>query len=486
MHQTPQEELRKSYLFQDGEPLLDNQSIIRMKRKLAKEFRDQLTIGAPNNADETALRKLADQIKTKKVVVKLFLSYPLHAKLYLLFRNDKLNPIISFLGSSNLTLAGLSKQGELNVDVLDLPADEVLAKWFEDRWNDRGCVDISEELVKIIEESWAREALIPPYQIYIKMAYHLSQEAREGLTEFKIPKVFGNRLLPFQSAAVKIAAHHLNKRDGVLIGDVVGLGKTLMACAVARIFEEDQSFDTLIICPRNLVNMWQVYKSTYEMRADVLSSSQVINKLPDMKRYKMVIIDESHNLRNREGRRYRVIREYIEKNDSKVILLSATPYNKTYLDLSNQLRLFLPEDKLLPIRPERLIDMIGETGLIAKYQCSPRSLAAFEKSPYPDDWREIMRLYMVRRTRSFIMDNYAETDEENNRKYLTLEDGTRSYFPTRIPKTIKFKIDDQDTYAKLYADEVVDAVNALDLPRYGLGIMLTSAFPLPTTTMHNC
>ena len=393
----------------------------------------------------------------------------MHAKLYLLFRNDKINPIISFLGSSNLTLAGLSKQGELNVDILDLPADEFLAKWFEDRWNDRGCVDISDELVKIIEESWAREELIPPYQIYIKMAYHLSQEARDGLTEFKIPRVFGNRLLPFQAAAVKIAAHHLNKRDGVLIGDVVGLGKTIMACAVARIFEEDQSFDTLIICPRNLVNMWKSYKSTYELRADVLSISQVINKLPNLKRYKMVVIDESHNLRNREGRRYKIIREYIEQNDSKVILLSATPYNKTYLDLSNQLRLFLPEDKLLPIRPEKLINELSETGLIAKYQCSPRSLAAFEKSIHPDDWREMMRLYMVRRTRSFIMANYAETDETNHRKYLLLEDNTRSYFPTRIPRTIKFKIDEQDPYARLYAEEVVDAVNTLNLPRYGLG-----------------
>ena len=213
-----------------------------------------------------------------------------------------------------------------------------LSRWFDDRWNDRYCVDITDELVEIIEESWAREALISPYHVYLKMAYHLSHEARAGLAEFKIPMVFGGRLFDFQAAAVKIAAHHLNKRNGVLIGDVVGLGKTLMATAVARIFEDDYGLETLIICPKNLVSMWEGYAHEYRLRARVLSLSRVLSELPDLRRYRLVIIDESHNLRNREGRRYRAIREYVRANDSKCILLSATPYNKTYLDLSSQLR----------------------------------------------------------------------------------------------------------------------------------------------------
>ena len=83
-----------------------------------------------------------------------------------------------------------------------------------------------------------------------------------------------------------------------------------------------------------------------------------------------MLIDESHNLRNREGKRYRAIQEYIEENESKCILLSATPYNKTYLDLSNQLRLFVPEDKDLGIRPERLLRELGETEFIRRHQCA--------------------------------------------------------------------------------------------------------------------
>ena len=254
------EELRIAKNFLAHEEQLDNQTALQLKRKLAEEFREQLTIGAPTNEDEAGLRRLARQIKARKVVVKLFLRHPLHAKLYLLFRPDPVNPTVGYLGSSNLTQSGLSLQGELNVDVLDHDACQKLAKWFEGRWNDRWCVDISKELVDIIEESWAREELIPPYHIYIKIAYHLSQEARAGLTEFRIPADFGNKLLDFQTAAVKIAAHHLNRRNGVLIGDVVGLGKTLMATALARIFEDDHGLETLIICPKNLVPMWEDYR----------------------------------------------------------------------------------------------------------------------------------------------------------------------------------------------------------------------------------
>ena len=228
----PQEELLSALSLIKHDTEMDNQTALRLKKKLAEEFREQLTYGIPTNEDEAGLRRLAAQIKAKKVIVKLFLRHPLHAKLYLLFRPDPINPTIGYLGSSNLTLAGLSHQGELNIDVLDHDACKKLAKWFEDRWNDNWCIDISDELVKIIEESWARENPIPPYHIYIKMAYHLAQEARAGLSEFRIPHDFGNKLLEFQTAAVKIAAHHLNKRGGVFIGDVVGLGKTLMATAL--------------------------------------------------------------------------------------------------------------------------------------------------------------------------------------------------------------------------------------------------------------
>jgi hypothetical protein len=108
MQRPPQDELRTLYRLSGDQEEIDNQTAIRLKRKLAEEFKTQLTIGIPTNADEQALHCLAAQLRAGKVVVKLFLRHPLHAKLYLLHRNDPFAPILGYLGSSNLTLAGLS------------------------------------------------------------------------------------------------------------------------------------------------------------------------------------------------------------------------------------------------------------------------------------------------------------------------------------------------------------------------------------------
>ena len=199
MQRRPQDELRTALSLSQDRDALDNQSALRLKKRLAKEFRDQLIRGVPTNADEAGLRRLAAQLKAGKVVVKLFLRDSLHAKLYLLFRTDPINPIIGYLGSSNLTLAGLSHQRELNVDVLDHDAANKLVGWFENRWNDRWCIDITAELVQVIQESWAREELLPPYHVYVKMAYHLAQEARAGLLEFRIPAEFGQPVVRVSS-----------------------------------------------------------------------------------------------------------------------------------------------------------------------------------------------------------------------------------------------------------------------------------------------
>jgi superfamily II DNA or RNA helicase len=472
MQTLPQDELRDAYSLVQRDNNVDLQTALRLKRRAAEEFRQQLVWGFPTDEDEAGLRRLCGQLKTKKVVVKLFLRHPLHAKLYLLHRPDVVSPMIGFLGSSNLTLAGLSKQGELNVDVLDHDACAKLAKWFEERWADKFCLDISDDLAEVIQESWARVVPPSPYQIYVKIAWHLSNEARAGVSEFRIPSDIPDQLLEFQKAAVKIAAHHLNKRGGVILGDVVGLGKTLMASTLARIFEDDHGLETLIVCPKNLIPMWEEHRARFRLRAKVISVTSVQNELPDLRRYRLVLIDESHYLRNREGKRYRALAEYIQSNDSKVIMLSATPYNKSYLDLSNQLRLVVPEDRDIGVRPERLLRELTEVEFRRKHQCSPRTLRAFEFSNYADDWRELMRLYLVRRTRSFIRDNYAKTDPQSGRKYLEFDDGTRSPFPDRIPKTLKFSIDDKrpdDQYARLLADDTVTTLTNLFLPRYGLG-----------------
>jgi Helicase conserved C-terminal domain/PLD-like domain len=484
MHKSPEKGLREKLATAFHDDGIDNARALELKKELAEEFRAQLALGAPSNDDEAGLRRLARQIRGGKVTVKLFLKHQLHAKLYLLHRSDPINPKVGFVGSSNLTFAGLSLQGELNVDVMDHDACDKLALWFNDRWNDRWCIDISEELAAIIEDSWAGEKLVEPYHVYLKIAYHLAQEARHGQSEFRIPRIFGDKLFDFQTSAVKVAAHHLNKRGGVVIGDVVGLGKSIMASALLKIVEEVDG-RSLIICPKNLLDMWHDYVETYELNAKIVSLSRVESELKELKRYRTVLIDESHNLRNREGKRYKAIEDYVRSNESRCVLLSATPYNKSFIDLSSQLRLFIEDDQNIGIRPEAMIRAIGgETEFVRKHQCAVRSLPAFEKSDQTDDWRELMRLYMIRRTRGFILQNYAQTDEVNGRKFITFADGTRSYFPVRQPKSVKFAINDgdpTDPYAKAYSDAVVSAVDGLKLPRYGLANYLAADPAHPPT-----
>ncbi len=471
MHRPPEDELRSLFGRKSDEPVeLDAPSARRLKTEMVSRFHEQLTIGAPNATDERGLRLLAQHLREGRVQIKLFLRYPLHAKLYLAHRNDRVTPIHAFLGSSNLTLAGLKNQGELNTEVVDYQATEALAAWFEARWDDDRCLDVTQDLINVIETSWAREALIPPYHIYLKMIRNIAQEALESTDDeqFQLPKKFKNLLFNYQVSAVQIAAHHLHKRGGVMLGDVVGLGKTLMATAVARIFQEDSGANTLILCPPNLVAMWEWHRQEYDLIATVKSTGTIDEAFLSERRYRLVIIDESHNFRNSEGKRWAVLRDYIQQNESRVILLSATPYNKLFADLGDQLRLFLTDDQDLGIRPEAYLRSLGsEADYTYKHTAPIRSIGAFKHSTYADDWRDLMRLYLVRRTRSFIIDTYAQRDE-SNRPYLQSHNGTRNYFPQRIPKTLTYALNAQDE--RLLSDEIVLYLSDLQLPRYGLGL----------------
>jgi len=453
-----------------GWPQIDGPTAALLKRRITEGFKKQLEFGVPSNEAERALRQLAEQLRSEKVRIKAFLRYPLHAKLYLVERNDHITPLIGFVGSSNLTLAGLLNQGELNVDVVEQDAARKLQQWFDDRWNDSFAFDLTTELADLIENSWACRERIRPYLVYLRIAYHLSEDARLGEAEFKIPSIFRDVLLDFQKAAVLLGARKLYRHGGVLLGDVVGLGKTLMATAIARVMQEDNDDRSLVICPPKLAPMWENCLHKFGIVGKVLSLGRTIDALPNLPRYRLVIIDESHNLRNREGKHYRAIREYIERNESRVLLLTATPYNKHYTDISNQLRLFLDEDQELHIRPERYLQSLApvqQATFLARFHSS---LRAFEQSPFAQDWQDLMRLFLVRRTRQFIIKHYAKFDEQKGRYYVWLN-GAPQYFPLRQPKRVDFALDESDPndqYARLFRNDVVAVIENLELPRYGL------------------
>lgn len=469
MHKSPDKEIRDNLRNKDS--VITNDVANKFTKLLAKEFKEQITYSNPTNEDETSLRHLRSQLSEGRLKVKLHLDFPLHAKIYLCYLNDR-DRIESYLGSSNLTVSGLLQQGELNIDVQENDANDKLVEWFENRWESRWCIDITTALIEVIDNSWASDKLLPPYYIYLKMAYHLSQEARAGLSEYKLTKQFEETLFDYQSSAVRVAAKKLEKRNGVIIGDVVGLGKTMIACAIAKIYEQYDYFSTLVICPPNLEEMWQGYRDRFDLKMETLSHGKVDTELIKKRRFRLVIIDESHNFRNKEGKRYQYLKDYLFENDSKVILLTATPYNMTYIDLANQLKLFLSEDIDLGISPQKYIEEIGGAHHFqAKHNAHIRTINAFEHSKYSEDWQELMKMFLVRRTRSFIKENYANLDEDKQRYYLIMTGGFRVYFPNRKISKVEFKFnteDSNDQYAALYSTRVVTILERLRLPRYGL------------------
>lgn len=480
MADRPDSELRRRLRIARREERIDLSQAAQLKMLALQELRQQLTLGIPTNSAEATLRQLRRQLAAGDVRVKLFLRHRLHAKLYLCHRDDHDNPITAYVGSSNLTLAGLAHQGELNVDVLDHDAGMKLLAWFEDRWNDQFSIDVTDDLIAILDESWAGDRLLDPYLVYLKMAYHLSREAREGLLEYGLPESMASELLDYQAAAVRVAARIVNRRGGVMIGDVVGLGKTIVATAIARLLQEEKGTEALIVCPKNLVKMWEGYVHRFRLHARVLSLSMVTRELPDMRRYRVVIVDESHNLRSQTRKDYAELKDYIQRNDSKVILLTATPYNKRFLDVANQLGLFVDPDANLGIQPDRAIQRLGELDFMQACDGKPQTLQAFRKSEEPEDWRRLMSLFLVRRTRRFIKENYAAMDDAG-RPFLTFSDGTRFYFPERVAATIQHELSADDPAALMVAEETLDAIDSLKLPRYTLGRYLADDVS-PTST----
>ena len=120
--------------------------------------------------------------------MKFFARYPLHAKLYLAHLGRRSgHPAPRFPGIEQPDLQWAGAPRGLNVDVTDHDATAKLLSWFEDLWNDDLAVDVTDDLIAIIEDSWVSETQPDPFIVYLKLAYELSSDAREGLRDYDIP-----------------------------------------------------------------------------------------------------------------------------------------------------------------------------------------------------------------------------------------------------------------------------------------------------------
>jgi superfamily II DNA or RNA helicase len=455
-----------------GANVHSQEKALAQRDRLVKHLRTQLMRGLATDEGQTTLQTLKRQLEEGRVEMKVFTQRPLHGKTYILQRDDDHVPLWSYVGSSNLTGAGLHHNLELNVDVQDGDANQKLAAWFQRLWDDKFSLTITKDIIDLIAESWASQDQPTPFEVYLKVCHSLSQDARDGMG-YVLPASMQNLLLDYQETAVRTLARRIVRRGGTMLGDVVGLGKTLTAVATAMMLQAAEDYTTLVLCPPNLQQMWIDHLEKYEIDGRVVPYSMVDKVLPELKRFNLVICDESHNLRNSNTVAATHIKDYIRRNSSKVLLLTATPYNLAFTDVANQIGLYLDDDEDLGIVPSAALAKDPQLG--DKVDGKISTLTAFRRSEEAEDWRRLMSDHLVRRTRSFIkrtakFDEITQADGSIlKREYLTFANGERFYFPRRIARPLSHAFTKDDPATLMESDKTLNAIDqGLVLPRYKL------------------
>lgn len=466
----PEDAVRR--FVEAGPEKVDMSTAVHRANAAVLEFARQLTWGVPTTSEVAGLRQLQKDLADGLVRVKFSAREALHAKLYIAHEAGGMQNKRAVVGSSNFTAAGLVRQGELSLEETDQVVAKELSLWFDARWEDMFSIDITRELERVLEESYIRIEQPSPYHVYLRLAFELSRDAREGLT-LDIPSEVKKALLPHQISAVQVATRLLERKGIAVIGDVVGLGKTLTGTAIAATVGES----VLVIAPKNLVKMWDEHLHRFHIPGKVLSLSMVRKELPDLRRYRLVLIDESHNLRSRGRKAWEAIRSYIEDNDSKVVLLTATMFNARHRDIGGQLGLKIGPDESLGIRPDRHIASIdaekgaGQGALQVAKRTGGRldTLAAFEQSEHNEDWQRLLSEFLVRRTRKFLESTYGRPDPETGEVLLCFPDGTSFRFPKRVPEALTYAGGADDPNDALASEDTFDAIDNLSYARYQLG-----------------
>lgn len=276
-----------------------------------------------------------------------------HAKAYILTNKPEFSCFgdqkgVVFTGSSNFTYNGLLGQGEMNERFSDNDKYDEYMSEFESLWNDSKSIDISiKEGNNDFEEELKKRLWIfaqpTPYQIFIRILYEMynSIDKNTVSTPYEITNgKFTN--LKYQIDAIKYGVDCINKNNGVIIADVVGLGKSVIASAIAYNLDIKK---TVIVAPPHLVDQWNDYQQDFGLRGVKVCSSGKIEEL--YKTYAndpnpiLYVIDEAHRYRNELSDAYQWLHQLTRSNaENKVILLTATPYNNRPQDLFALIKLF--------------------------------------------------------------------------------------------------------------------------------------------------
>lgn len=268
-----------------------------------------------------------------------------HSK-YFIFRHKKdrsqggISPGSVLSGSSNFTKAGFLTNLENNHLFQAKNDFDDYTKMFNTRWENSVEIintnSFNEFEETVVKKTWIKQSP-SPYQLYIKMLdEYFKEKNNDGVLmpkEFSRGKLFN---IKYQEDAILKGLEIIQKHQGVIIADVVGLGKSIIGSAIAK----NLGLTTIVICPPHLKNTWEDYMNLAQIPSNVVSRGSIPDAFNYIKpnREHLIIIDEAHIFRNDLTTDYTDLHKLCKNN--KVVLLSATPFNNKPQDTFNMIKLF--------------------------------------------------------------------------------------------------------------------------------------------------
>lgn len=400
-------------------------------------------------------QKAVEFLQQDKVSVKNIQKNFCHAKTYLYTDKTKTKNYF-IVGSSNLTDAGLgikdSSNIELNIAKHDYEDEfKNLKKWFQEQWDkvasekielpDKTKVDVKQYIIELIKNLFKEYS---PHDLYYKVLYEMFKDdimELSGDAEFKREiahleeTTIYQSLFPYQQKGAISLIKMLQKFNGAILADAVGLGKTWTALAVMKYFEL-KGYTVLLLCPKKLSNNWQQYKIGQQSRFEKDEIDFYIRYHTDLQegrfdRYNdktlryfktrpklLIVIDESHNLRNDKSSRYKFLIDELllpenKSRDVKVMHLSATPINNKLMDIRNQFKLMTKglddgfKDTELEIESLENIFRTAQKDFSEWAGINDRKIADFI-AKLPKKFEKLTDALIVARTRKLIEGEFGE------------------------------------------------------------------------------
>ena len=355
-------------------------------------------------ASRTALRKLVAALNAGNVEIRRYERAFLHAKAYILGSTEGGNSGArgTIAGSSNLTVAGLTTNLELNLGRYDPPVVQRSIRWFDDLWADAEPY----ELAEIFEDAFRPRT---PWEVFLRVLWQLygdevEEEARE---DENLP------LTSFQKHGVARALRLIRETGGAIVADEVGLGKSFIAGEIMQIYRERRQ-RTLLICPAAVRDaVWRKFLARFQLYVEFLSFEQLAadrqlrdDRRPDansehlqrdLDEYQLIVVDEAHNYRNPDApTRAAALRRLLYGRRRDLLLLTATPVNNSLWDLYHLVRFFVRQDA-----------RFSDRGILSIRE---RFHAAMREDPSdlsPDLLFPVIDATTVKRTRQFVKKHYA-------------------------------------------------------------------------------